>query len=129
MRKRLSELEQLVMDYVWKNPGCTASACRDALAPVRPLKETTVRTLFQRLEAKGYVTHKVDGRTYVYHAAEARKNVAAHAVRQIVDRFCGGSLEELLVGLVDNDMVSRKELEQLARKIASNKQGKQRGGK
>jgi predicted transcriptional regulator len=124
MRKRLSELEQLVMDYVWKNPGCTASACRDALANVRPLKETTVRTLFQRLESKGYVTHKVDGRTYVYRAAEARKNVAAQAVRQIVDRFCGGSLEEMLVGLVDNDVVSRKELQQLARKIAAKRGGK-----
>jgi len=123
MRKRLSELEQFLMDYVWKNPGCTVSACRDSLAPVRPLKESTVRTLFQRLETKGYVTHKVDGRTYVYRAAEARKNVAAQAVRQIVDHFCGGSLEELLVGLVDNDVVSRTELQQLARKIASKKRG------
>lgn len=90
---------------------------------MRPLKETTVRTLFQRLETKGYVRHEVEGRTYVYRAVEARKNVAAQAVRQIVDRFCGGSLEEMLVGLVDNDMVSREELQHLARKIASKKRG------
>lgn len=125
MRKRLSELEQLVMDYVWRNPGCTVAACREALSAARPLKETTVRTLFQRLEQKGYVTHRAEGRTFVYRAAEARKNVAAQAAKQIIDRFCGGSLEELLVGLVDNDLVSRKELRQLARRIGS----KQRGGK
>jgi len=123
MRKRLSELEQLVMDYVWRNPGCTVSACRDAIASMRPLKETTVRTLFQRLETKGYVTHKIDGRTFLYRAAEGRQSVAAAAVKQIVDRFCGGSLEELLVGLVDNDVVSRKELQQLTRRIASKKRG------
>ena len=123
MRKRLSDLEQLVMDYVWQHPDSTVAACRDGLASTRPLKETTVRTLFQRLETKGYVTHKLDGRTFLYRAAEARKNVAAQAVRQIVDRFCGGSLEELLVGLVDNDVVSRKELQQLARKIAAGKRG------
>jgi BlaI family penicillinase repressor len=124
IRKRLSELEQLVMDYVWRNPGCTVSACRDALtAADRPLKETTVRTLLQRLAQKGYVTHKVDGRTYLYRASEPRTNVAAQAAKQIIDRFCGGSLEELLVGLVDNDMVSRKELQQLARRIASKRPG------
>jgi BlaI family penicillinase repressor len=124
MRKRLSELEQLVMDHVWRNPGCTVSACRDALlAADRPLKETTVRTLLQRLAQKGYVTHKVDGRTYLYRASEPRTNVAAQAAKQIIDRFCGGSLEELLVGLVDNDMVSRKELQQLARRIGSKKPG------
>jgi BlaI family penicillinase repressor len=124
IRKRLSELEQLVMDYVWKNPGCTVSACRDALsAAAHPMKETTVRTLFQRLAQKGYVTHKVDGRTFLYRASEPRKNVAAQAAKQIIDRFCGGSLEELLVGLVDNDMVSRRELQQLARRIGSKKSG------
>jgi len=112
------------MDYVWRNPGCTVSGCRDALsAAARPLKETTVRTLLQRLAQKGYVTHKVDGRTYLYRASEPRTNVAAHAAKQIIDRFCGGSLEELLVGLVDNDMVSRKELQQLARRIGSKKPG------
>jgi predicted transcriptional regulator len=126
IRKRLSELEQLVMDYVWRNPDCTVSACRDALsASDRPLKETTVRTLLQRLARKGYVTHKVEGRTNLYRASEPRKNVAAHAAKQIIDRFCGGSLEELLVGLVDNDFVSRKELQQLARRIGA----KERGGK
>ncbi len=124
VKKRLSELEQLVMDYVWQNPGCTVSACRDALsAAARPMKETTVRTLFQRLELKAYDSHKVDGRTFVYRASEPRKNIAAQAAKQIIDRFCGGSLEELLVGLVDNDMVSKKELQQLARRIGSKKTG------
>ncbi len=124
MRKRLSDLEQLVMDYVWRNPGCTVTACRDALSAAdRPLKETTVRTLLQRLMQKGYVTHKVEGRTYLYRASEQRANVAAQAAKQIIDHFCGGSLEELLVGLVDNDMVSRKELQQLARRIAAKKPG------
>ena len=79
--------------------------------------------LLQRLAQKGYVTHQVEGRTYLYRASEPRKNVAAQAAKLIIDRFCGGSLEELLVGLVDNDVVSRKELQQLARRIASKKPG------
>ena len=120
-QKRLSELEQLVMDFVWSNPGCSVASCQEALASTRPMKESTVRTLFQRLEQKGYVTHEVEGRTYVYRASRPRTNVAASAVRQIIDKFCGGSLEELLVGMVDNDIVSRKELQDLARKVAARK--------
>jgi len=122
MRRRLSELEQLVMDYVWATPECTADDCRAALAELsRPLKESTVRTLLHRLEKKGYVTHEVDGRTYLYRASEARQDVAAHAVKQIIDRFFDGSIEPLLVGMVDNDYVDQDELKELARKIAARK--------
>ena len=81
--------------------------------------------MLQRLAQKGYVNHQVDGRTYLYRASEPRKNVAAQAAKQIIDHFCGGSLEELLVGLVDSDIVSRKELRELARRIGS----KEHGGK
>ncbi|HYP08821.1 MAG TPA: BlaI/MecI/CopY family transcriptional regulator, partial [Bryobacteraceae bacterium] len=100
----------------------SVNACQESLSASRPFKESTVRTLFQRLEQKGYVRHEADGRTYLYHAMKPRSNVAATAVKQIIDRFCGGSLEELLVGMVDNDLVDRKELRELARKISAKKQ-------
>jgi predicted transcriptional regulator len=122
MQKKLSALEQLVMDYVWAHPDCTADACREALAASsRELKESTVRTLLRRLEDKGYLTHQVEGRTYLYRAREARHTVAAQAVKQVMDRFWGGSVEQLLTGMVDNDFVDRKELERLAQKIAAKK--------
>jgi predicted transcriptional regulator len=58
-----------------------------------------VRTVLRRLEEKGYLRHEVDGRTFVYHATQHRRGVAARAVQQIIDRFCGGSVEQLLVGM------------------------------
>jgi predicted transcriptional regulator len=122
MQKRLSGLEQLVMDYVWAHAGCTAENLREALAAdSRELKESTVRTLLHRLEKKGYVAHEVEGRTYVYSACQARQSIAAQAVKQIADRFFGGSMEQLLVGMVDNDFVDREELERMVRKIAAKK--------
>ena len=63
----------------------------------------------------------MEGRTFLYQAAERPTNVAARAVQQIVNRFCGGSLEQLLVGMVDNNMLDRGELERLAKKIAQAK--------
>ena len=119
---QLGELEHEILRQVWGAGPCTAEACREALSDTRPLKDSTVRTVLRRLEEKGLVTHTVDGRTFLYTAAEERESVAARAVRSIIDRFCGGSIEQLLVGLVDNKVVEKAELERLAKKIAAAKE-------
>ena len=81
------------------------------------MKESTIRTVLRRLEEKGYVAHETSGRTFIYRAAEARQNVAARAVKSIIDRFCGGSAEQLVIGMVDNEVLDRKVLERLTQKI------------
>jgi len=122
--RNLGELQQLVKEYVWAHKSSTPEAVRESLADERPMKDSTVRTVLRRLEEKGYVTHAVEGRTYVYRARLPRASVAARAVHSIVERFCGGSVEELLVGMVEADVLDRKELEELARKIARAKERK-----
>jgi BlaI family transcriptional regulator, penicillinase repressor len=112
------------MDYVWAHPDCTAETCREGIAAQRVLKDSTVRTILRNLEEKGYLTHKVDGRTFVYRALDTRRGVAVQAAQQLIDRFCGGSVEELLVGLVDNQLLEPKQLRRLAEKIASRKEKK-----
>lgn len=116
--KNLGEVEQSVMDYLWTHGPSTAEACREGLALSRPMKDSTIRTVLRRLEEKGYLTHEVDGRTFIYKASDARQNVAVRAVKGIIDRFCGGSAEQLVLGMVDNAVLDRKQLERLARKIA-----------
>jgi predicted transcriptional regulator len=115
--KSLGEVEQLVMDYVWAHGPSTSEACREALASSRPMKDSTIRTVLRRLEEKGYLTHQTAGRTFIYQASDARQNVAVRAVKGIIDRFCGGSAELLVLGMVDNAVLNRKQLERLARKI------------
>lgn len=122
--KNLGEVEQAVMDYVWAEGPCTSEQCREALADERPMKESTIRTVLRRLEEKGYVQHSLNGRTFVYRAAEARQNVAARAVKSIIDRFCGGSAEQLVIGMVDNKVIDKEQFERIARKIAQRKEGK-----
>jgi predicted transcriptional regulator len=113
-------VEQVVMDYIWSHGPVTAEQCREALTSSRPMKDSTIRTILRRLEEKGYVTHEVEGRTFIYRASDARQNVAVRAVKGIIDRFCGGSAEELVLGMVDNAVLDRKQLERLARRIAEN---------
>ena len=119
--KPLSKLEHLVMDFVWSHGPCSAESVREALSPEWPMKESTARTILRRLEEKGYLVHNVDRRTYLYRSAQARQSVAIRAVQQIIDRFCGGSVEQLLTGMVDNKIVDRKGLERLARRVAQSR--------
>ena len=123
-RKPPTPLEQVLLDFVWAHPECTAETCREGLAGQRKLKDSTVRTILRKLEEKGYVAHTVDGRTFVYRAAETRRNMAVQAAQQLIDRFCNGSVEELLVGLVDNQVLQPKQLQRLAEKIVSRKEKK-----
>ena len=123
-RAPLTQLEQVVMDFVWANPGCTAELCREGLSPERPLKDSTIRTILRHLEEKGYLTHTVEGRTFIYRASDTPRNVAAAVVAQVVDRLCGGSVEELMVGLVDQQVLKPQELRELAARIAARKEKK-----
>jgi predicted transcriptional regulator len=121
----LGLLERELLGIVWRRGAATADEVRAELD--RPLKDSTIRTVLRRLEEKGYLTHAVDSRTFVYKPAESPQKVAGRAVQRIVDWFCAGSVEELLVGMVDSKVISRTELERLARRIAAVKQ--QEGGK
>jgi len=121
----LGDLEREVMQLVWEHGPVTAETVREKLS--RKLKESTVRTVLRRLEDKTYVTHTVDGRNYVYTAAEPRARVAAKAVQRIVDWFCDGSVEEVLVGMVDNAMLDQRQLQALADQIAKAKKDKSSG--
>ena len=108
----LGDLQREVVQVVWADAPVTAETVREKRS--RPVKESTVRTVLRRLEEKGYITHTIDGRTYVYDAAEPRGHVAAKAVQRIVDWVCSGSVEEVLVGMVDTNMINRKQLRMLA---------------
>lgn len=115
----LGELEREILGIVWRLREATADQVREAIG--RPLKDSTIRTVLRRLEEKGYLAHSVDNRTFVYRPAESPQKVAGRAVQRIVDWFCAGSVEDLLVGMVDSKVVSRAELERLARRIATAK--------
>lgn len=121
-KTNLGELEQQVMQLVWTRGPITADAVRTLLD--RELKEVTVRTVLRRLEEKGYVTHTVDNRTFVYSAAESRQRAAAKAVKRIVDWFCEGSVDEVLVGMVDAQMLDKAQLDRLAKRIEQAKKAK-----
>jgi predicted transcriptional regulator len=115
----LTELENEVMHVVWDTGPCAVEAVYEAISRKRKLKETSVRTMLRRLEQKGYLQHEERGRAYVYRPVETARNLAARAVRQIIDRLCKGSVEELVSGMVDAKVITKGEMDCLEEFVRS----------
>ncbi len=125
-RPSISDLERALMEVIWKRGKATAAEIQIELVNHRPLKDSTIRTVLLRLEDKGYVRHEVDGRTFVYSCLQAPGNLAARAVQQIVDKFCQGSLEILLAGMVNDELVDPDELRKMVDRLAHEKRSKRK---
>ena len=116
----LSPLESRVMQLVWDAAELTAAEVRERLGDSHPLADSTVRTVLRRLESKGVVERGPGPEgTFVYRSAKSADRFAANAAERIVQRYCSGSLERLLVGLVDTEVVSADELRRIAEVIAA----------
>lgn len=115
MRPALGDLEHELLAILWRHGEMTAYAVRQQVA--RDLKDATIRTVLRRLEEKDYVDHSVVNGTFVYRAKETPETAAAGAVQDIAQRYCGGSLERLLLGLVDAGVVSPSQLKSWVGKL------------
>jgi predicted transcriptional regulator len=103
-------LQQAILEFLWSDGPATAEQIREALRPSHPLKDPSVRTLLRRLEARGYIAHRTEGKVFIYRTIVPRRSVAAGAVQQIIERFWSGSVEQFLVGMVDEKVLTLRQL-------------------
>lgn len=113
----LTDLQQAILDFIWERRAATAEQVREGLLPTYRLKDPTVRTLLRRLEARGFLAHRADGKVFVYQATAPRRRVAARAVRHIIERFCAGSADAFLAGMVDEKVLTIEQLDRLSKKV------------
>ncbi len=109
----LTDREAQIMEVLWRIGPTTAEQVREAL-PDEP-HDSTVRTLLRVLESKGYVRHTVNGKAYVYRAVVKRANAERKAVRSMVRRFFGGSVEALVQRLLEDEELTPEQLERIKR--------------
>lgn len=117
----LTDLQQAILDLVWERGKVTAEQVREGLGPGRTLKDPTVRTLLRRLEARGFLTHATDGKVFVYSASAPRPHVAARAVQHLIDRFWSGSADQFLAGMVDEKVLTVRQIERLTERVKRQK--------
>lgn len=121
----LTEREAQIMDVLWRLGKATAEQVREGLGD-RP-HDSTVRTLLRVLEAKGQVKHEVKGKAYVYRAALAKDRAQRHALRNVLTRFFGGSAEDLVLRLIEDEQITPTQIEEIRRVRGVQGKGKGQG--
>lgn len=111
----LGDLEHEILTILWRGGELTAAEVRGHVA--RKLQDATVRTVLRRLEEKGYVAHTVEAGTFIYRPKESSDSAAADALKGILDRFCGGSIERALQALVDAALIEPRQLVAIAGRL------------
>jgi predicted transcriptional regulator len=111
------------MEIIWDLGEASAAQVRDALQRRRtgarnsgarsPVARNTVRTLLERMEAKGWLVHRELGRTFVYRPARPRRATLGRKLRELIDSLCDGSPATLVAALLDDRRVDHDELERI----------------
>ncbi len=114
----VTDAELEVLRALWDLPEATIRALADRVYPNGGASEyATVQKLLERLEDKGHVSHRSEGRQNVYAARLGREDLVALRLRETADSLCGGSLTPLLTHLVSGARLSAEELRALRRLV------------
>ena len=105
----LSSAEREIMELIWDKTEAGVLEITEALNKQRPVARNTVRTLMERMEEKGWLTHRVEGRSFVYAATVAREESLGQRVLDMVDKACGGNPEKLMMALLQYRGLSDEE--------------------
>jgi predicted transcriptional regulator len=115
----LTEAELRLMKILWERGESAVSELVAGLSDTTPLAYTSVLTTVRILEKKGYVTHRQEGRAFLYSPSVAEHDAGRSEVRQLLQRFFGNSREKLLLSLLGDDDISPEELKKLKEAIAN----------
>jgi predicted transcriptional regulator len=118
---RLGRLELQIMNVVWDKGKATVHDVKNALSRRKPAY-STILTMMRKLEAKGYLEHDVDERTYVYRPTISREAVRHGILGDILDRLFEGSASLLLNSLAEQNRISEKEQREIQKLIKERKE-------
>ena len=121
---RLGDLQLRIMQILWARTEATVAEVHGALASERDLAYTTIATMLRKMEARGLVKHRLDGRSFVYHAAVREEAVSQGMADHLVERLFEGSLSDMVHHLLTTREVSREELTKLEKMIVEMKKAR-----
>ena len=114
---RPGELQLRILEILWDRREASVADVHAVLGPERGLAPTTVATMLRKMETRGLVAHREEGRAFVYRAAVRSEDVARGAGDHFVGRLFEGSLADAENHLLTTREVSRAELDQLEKLI------------
>ena len=134
----LTQAQREIMEVVWDQEEVTVTQVRDKLATKRDVARNTIQTMIVRLEERGWLKHRTEGRTFWYSANRPRTASLGAKVAQMVDRLFAGSPEEMVTALMEYRGLSADEADRIremtdvaasnSSKKVDRKPNKKRGG-
>ena len=115
----LTEAELRLMRVLWVRGESAVAEMVAAVADETPLAYNSVLTTIRVLERKGYVTHRTEGRAFLYSPCIAQVEASRAEVQHMLSRFFGNSRERLLLSLLGDDEITPDELRRLKETIAN----------
>ncbi len=115
--RAMSPAETELLRLVWQFGEATVQQIQEALPAHRRVAYKTVQTLLRRLEDKGYLTHKLEGKAHVFCPAVKREAVVKRTVLDFLDRLFGGDPRPLMQFLAEDGRIDAEDIEELKKLI------------
>jgi BlaI family penicillinase repressor len=116
-KSQLGRMQFRIVQVLWDRGQASAREITDALNASEPVAHSTVQTLLRQLEAKGAIDHRAEGRTFLFFPKLKEEKVKRTAARDLLERVFGGSVGSLVAHLLQNERLSRAELDELEQMI------------
>jgi BlaI family penicillinase repressor len=117
VRHTLGDLQHAIMSVLWARGEAGTAEVHEALRAERGLAPTTIATMLRKMEDKGVVSHRAEGRQFVYRPTVSEEQVRRSMVGELVERLFGGDARELVAHLVSEREIEPRELEALRRRF------------
>ena len=117
MTTQLGRVQLLIMQVLWDRGRATAREITDQINQTEPIAHSTVQTLLRGLEEKGTADHDTEGRTFTFFPLVAESDFKQSATQELLQRVFGGSVEGLMIHLLESESVSGDELAEIRRLI------------
>ncbi len=125
----LSDLQREIMEIIWSCGEATVSQVRESISRKRPLARNTIQTMLVRLEEKGWLDHREEGRSFVYFARVPKSTNLGAKVSHMIDRLFAGSPEQMVNALLEYRGLSANEANRIRKLIQkAEKEQKKREG-
>jgi BlaI family transcriptional regulator, penicillinase repressor len=117
----LTPQELEIMKLVWERDSAMVRDVYEVLLRRRKIAYTTVMTMMNILETKGYLKKRRQDRAFVYEPVHPKSQVISGMIREFIDRVFNGSAEPLLVHLVKSRRIREKDLQKIVRMVEESK--------
>jgi BlaI family penicillinase repressor len=114
----LTDREAAIMEQLWKLGTATSEEIRAELSGES--HDSTIRTMLRILEEKGFVSHRREGRSFVFQPLVPREKVQGETLGHVIRRFFSGSPQDLVLRLLEDEQLSSADLESLLRQASAN---------